>query len=50
MRSKLLLLAALANAASATYVLQDDYQPENFFDMFDFFDVSISVSAPPIQR
>lgn len=41
MRSNLLLLAALANAATATYILKDDYQPENFFDMFNFFDVSM---------
>jgi hypothetical protein len=30
---------ALSGAARAAYILQDDYQPEKFLDMFDFFDV-----------
>lgn len=43
MHSKLLPVAlalAVANAAavSAAYTLKDDYQPENFFDGFNFFD------------
>lgn len=38
----LLLVAALAaSSTTATYVLQDDYQPDNFFDGFDFHDVCL---------
>jgi hypothetical protein len=38
------LSIALAGAARAAYILQDDYQPEKFLDMFDFFDVSYCTS------
>ncbi|PGH19217.1 hypothetical protein AJ80_04188, partial [Polytolypa hystricis UAMH7299] len=38
MRSlKLTLAAALLKLSSATYILEDNYQPSNFFDKFDFF-------------
>ncbi|MCJ1361263.1 hypothetical protein MMC16_000361 [Acarospora aff. strigata] len=33
----LLIGAALVDLSIAGYVLQDDYSPNNFFDMFDFF-------------
>ncbi|PGH31007.1 endo-1,3(4)-beta-glucanase [[Emmonsia] crescens] len=36
--TKLALLAALAKLSAGSYVLQDDYQPSNFFDDFEFFD------------
>ncbi|EEQ86361.1 hypothetical protein RJZ56_006804 [Blastomyces dermatitidis] len=36
--TKLALLAALAKLSTGAYVLQDDYQPSNFFDDFAFFD------------
>ncbi|KAM5476656.1 hypothetical protein McanCB56680_007626 [Microsporum canis] len=33
----LLLLATLAELGSATYILEDDYQPNTWFDQFSFF-------------
>ncbi|DAA79734.1 TPA_exp: Endo-1,3(4)-beta-glucanase [Trichophyton benhamiae CBS 112371] len=33
----LLLLGALAELGSATYILEDDYQPNTWFDQFRFF-------------
>lgn len=36
----LLLLATLAELGSATYILEDDYQPNTWFDQFSFFSVS----------
>ncbi|PGH06871.1 endo-1,3(4)-beta-glucanase [Blastomyces parvus] len=36
--TKLTMLAALAKLSAGAYVLQDDYQPSNFFDDFAFFD------------
>ncbi|KKZ60180.1 endo-1,3(4)-beta-glucanase [[Emmonsia] crescens] len=36
--TKVALLAALAKLSVGSYVLQDDYQPSNFFDDFEFFD------------
>ncbi|KAK2790353.1 hypothetical protein FQN52_005621 [Onygenales sp. PD_12] len=36
--SKLMLLAAMARLSAGAYVLEDDYQPSNFFDDFRFFD------------
>ena len=35
----LLLLGALAELGSATYILEDDYQPNTWFDQFRFFSV-----------
>ncbi|PGH16028.1 hypothetical protein AJ79_02008 [Helicocarpus griseus UAMH5409] len=36
--TKLFLLAAMAKFSAGAYVLEDDYQPSNFFDDFEFFD------------
>lgn len=40
--TKLTLLATLAKLSAGTYVLKDDYQPSNFFDNFNFFNVNLS--------
>jgi hypothetical protein len=33
-----------------TYVLQDDYEPTSFFDMFDFFTVSDTGRHPVLSN
>ena len=36
-------------ALAQTYVLQDDYEPASFFDMFDFFTVSDTGHHPVLS-
>jgi len=39
--SVLLTLAGLASLTAAGYVLEDDYESNSFFSMFDFFTVRL---------
>lgn len=40
----LVALAGLISLSTAGYVLEDDYSPQNFFSMFDFFTVCLSLT------
>jgi hypothetical protein len=39
--SALFTLAGLASLTTAGYVLEDDYESDSFFSMFDFFTVRL---------
>jgi hypothetical protein len=45
MRTSLINLVVLAAAASASYLLEDDYASDAFADMFDFFTVCTASCA-----
>jgi hypothetical protein len=48
--SSFLILVGLPSLAIAqAYVLQDDYEPTSFFDMFDFFTVSDTSHHPVLS-
>jgi hypothetical protein len=51
--STLLTMAGFVSFSMAGYVLQDDYNSNSFFDMFDFFTVRKCLSyllPPPLTR
>src|SRR5436305_6002249 len=43
--SALFTLAGLASLTTAGYVLEDDYESNSFFSMFDFFTVRLDPTA-----